>query len=106
PVVDIDALMAGERKVILSTISRIDPLATITVTGSIDKPKVRVSLPSSIAPSPFTRAKPFAAYLRDNDDLLPDPINLEIRRLPPAEEAGAPGAYGGAGSIDGSIHLP
>ncbi len=29
--------------------------------------------------------------------------NLEIRPLPPAEEAGAPGAYGGAGSIDGSI---
>ena len=29
--------------------------------------------------------------------------NLEIRRLPPAEETGAPGAYGGAGSIDGSI---
>ena len=29
--------------------------------------------------------------------------NLEIRRLPPAEEAGAPGAYGGAGSIDGTI---
>jgi len=29
--------------------------------------------------------------------------NLEIRRLPPAEEAGAPGAYGGPGSIDGSI---
>ena len=27
--------------------------------------------------------------------------NLEIRRLPLAEEAGAPGAYGGAGSIDG-----
>lgn len=29
--------------------------------------------------------------------------NLEIRRLPVAEEAGAPGAYGGAGSIDGTI---
>ena len=29
--------------------------------------------------------------------------NLEIRRLPLAEEAGAPGAYGGAGSIDGKI---
>ena len=29
--------------------------------------------------------------------------NLEIRRLPLAEEAGAPGAYGGAGSIDGTI---
>jgi len=29
--------------------------------------------------------------------------NLEIRRLPLAEEAGAPAAYGGAGSIDGSI---
>ncbi|HUQ13665.1 MAG TPA: DUF885 domain-containing protein, partial [Novosphingobium sp.] len=29
--------------------------------------------------------------------------NLEIRRIAPAEEAGAPGAYGGAGSIDGSI---
>jgi uncharacterized protein (DUF885 family) len=29
--------------------------------------------------------------------------HLEIRRLPLAEEAGAPGAYGGAGSIDGSI---
>lgn len=28
--------------------------------------------------------------------------NLVIRRLPPAEEAGAPGAYGGAGSIDGT----
>ena len=31
------------------------------------------------------------------------PGNLEVRRLPPAEEPGAPGAYGGAGSIDGSI---
>jgi uncharacterized protein (DUF885 family) len=29
--------------------------------------------------------------------------NLEIRRLPTTEEAGAPGAYGGAGSIDGTI---
>ena len=29
--------------------------------------------------------------------------NLEIKRLPPAEEAGAPGAYGGAGSKDGKI---
>lgn len=29
--------------------------------------------------------------------------NLEIRRLPPAEEAGAAGAYGGAGSIDGTV---
>jgi uncharacterized protein (DUF885 family) len=28
---------------------------------------------------------------------------VEIRRLPLAEEAGAPAAYGGAGSIDGSI---
>ncbi|MFM6933213.1 MAG: DUF885 domain-containing protein [Novosphingobium sp.] len=31
------------------------------------------------------------------------PAKLEIRRLPLAEEAGAPNAYGGAGSIDGSI---
>ena len=31
------------------------------------------------------------------------PGNLEVRRLPPEEEPGAPGAYGGAGSIDGSI---
>ncbi|MEM9459417.1 MAG: DUF885 domain-containing protein [Myxococcota bacterium] len=29
--------------------------------------------------------------------------NLEVRRLPPAEEIGAPAAYGGAGSKDGSI---
>jgi uncharacterized protein (DUF885 family) len=29
--------------------------------------------------------------------------NLEVRRLPPAEEPGAPGAYGGSGSIDGKI---
>jgi uncharacterized protein (DUF885 family) len=29
--------------------------------------------------------------------------NLEVRRLPPAEEPGAPGAYGGPGSIDGTI---
>ena len=29
--------------------------------------------------------------------------NVEVRRLPLAEEPGAPGAYGGAGSIDGSI---
>jgi len=28
---------------------------------------------------------------------------LEVRRLPPGEELGAPGAYGGAGSKDGSI---
>ncbi|WP_292972500.1 DUF885 domain-containing protein [Novosphingobium sp.] len=31
------------------------------------------------------------------------PGNLEIRRLPIAEEDGAPGAYGGAGSKDGKI---
>jgi uncharacterized protein (DUF885 family) len=29
--------------------------------------------------------------------------NLEVRRLPPAEEPGAPTAYGGAGSKDGTI---
>jgi uncharacterized protein (DUF885 family) len=29
--------------------------------------------------------------------------NVEVRRLPPDEEPGAPGAYGGSGSIDGSI---
>lgn len=29
--------------------------------------------------------------------------NVEIRRLPPEEEPGAPGAYGGPGSIDGTI---
>jgi uncharacterized protein (DUF885 family) len=29
--------------------------------------------------------------------------NLEVRRLPPEEEPGAPGAYGGAGSADGTI---
>ncbi|WP_394269882.1 DUF885 domain-containing protein [Qipengyuania sp.] len=33
---------------------------------------------------------------------LMDP-NLELRRLPLAEEPGAPGAYGGAGSKDGTI---
>ena len=31
------------------------------------------------------------------------PGNLEIRRLPPAEEEGSPRAYGGAGSIDGTV---
>ena len=31
------------------------------------------------------------------------PGNLEVKRMPPEEEPGAPGAYGGAGSIDGSI---
>lgn len=29
--------------------------------------------------------------------------NVEVRRIAPAEEAGAPGAYGGAGSIDGTV---
>lgn len=29
--------------------------------------------------------------------------NMEVRRLPPEEEPGAPAAYGGAGSIDGRI---
>jgi len=33
---------------------------------------------------------------------LVDP-NMEVRRLPPEEEPGAPGAYGGAGSLDGTI---
>ena len=33
---------------------------------------------------------------------LVDP-NMEVKRLPPAEEPGAPTAYGGAGSIDGRI---
>ncbi len=46
------------------------------------------------------------AYIRTR---LPDafrtlvPGKLEIRRMPAAEEPGAPNAYGGAGSIDGSI---
>ena len=31
------------------------------------------------------------------------PGNVEVRRLPPAEEPGAPTAYGGAGSKDGTI---
>jgi uncharacterized protein (DUF885 family) len=31
------------------------------------------------------------------------PGNLEVKRLPPDEEPGAPGAYGGAGSPDGKI---
>ncbi|GMN02606.1 DUF885 domain-containing protein [Erythrobacter sp. MTPC3] len=35
-------------------------------------------------------------------DQLVDP-NLEVTRIPIAEEAGAPGAYGGAGSKDGTI---
>ena len=35
-------------------------------------------------------------------DTLVDP-HMEVRRLPPEEEPGAPGAYGGAGSIDGKI---
>ena len=29
--------------------------------------------------------------------------NMEVKRLPPEEEPGAPAAYGGAGSIDGTI---
>jgi uncharacterized protein (DUF885 family) len=29
--------------------------------------------------------------------------HMEVKRLPPEEEPGAPGAYGGAGSIDGTI---
>lgn len=29
--------------------------------------------------------------------------NMEVKRLPPEEEPGAPGAYGGAGSSDGTI---
>ncbi len=29
--------------------------------------------------------------------------NMEVKRLPPEEEPGAPGAYGGPGSIDGTI---
>lgn len=29
--------------------------------------------------------------------------NVEVRRMPPEEEPGAPGAYGGPGSIDGTI---
>jgi uncharacterized protein (DUF885 family) len=29
--------------------------------------------------------------------------NMEVKRLPPEEEPGAPGAYGGAGSVDGAI---
>jgi uncharacterized protein (DUF885 family) len=29
--------------------------------------------------------------------------NMEVKRLPPEEEPGAPAAYGGAGSVDGTI---
>jgi uncharacterized protein (DUF885 family) len=35
-------------------------------------------------------------------DTLVDP-HMEVKRLPPEEEPGAPAAYGGAGSVDGKI---
>jgi uncharacterized protein (DUF885 family) len=35
-------------------------------------------------------------------NILVDP-HMEVKRLPPEEEPGAPAAYGGAGSIDGTI---
>lgn len=45
----------------------------------------------------FIRTRLPLAFRRLADD------KVEIRRLPPAEAAGAPPAYGGPGSIDGSI---
>jgi uncharacterized protein (DUF885 family) len=42
-------------------------------------------------------------------DRMPDAFhtlvkgNVEVRRMPPEEEPGAPGAYGGPGSIDGTV---
>ena len=48
------------------------------------------------------RVKWITAQMPRAFNTLVDP-NLEIRRLPLAEEPGAPGAYGGAGSKDGSI---
>ena len=64
------------------------------------------------APGDEGRAEIFA-FIQDRIDwikaqmprafnTLVDP-NLEVTRIPVAEEAGAPGAYGGAGSKDGTI---
>ena len=48
------------------------------------------------------RLKWIRAQLPRAFNTLVDP-NMEVKRLPPEEEPGAPTAYGGAGSIDGKI---
>jgi uncharacterized protein (DUF885 family) len=48
------------------------------------------------------RLKWIRAQLPRAFNTLVDP-KMEVKRLPPEEEPGAPAAYGGAGSIDGSI---
>jgi uncharacterized protein (DUF885 family) len=48
------------------------------------------------------RLKWIKAQLPRAFETVVDP-NMEVRRLPPEEEPGAPGAYGGSGSIDGRI---
>lgn len=62
--------------------------------GDAGRAEIIALMQSKIA---FIRTKLPEAFRR----LVPG--NLEIRRLPPAEEAGAPNAYGGPGSIDGTI---
>ena len=62
--------------------------------GDAGRAEIIALMQSKIA---FIRTKLPQAFRR----LVPG--NLEIRRLPPAEEAGAPNAYGGPGSIDGTI---
>lgn len=62
--------------------------------GDAGRAEIIALMQSKIA---FIRTKLPQAFRR----LVPG--NLEIRRLPAAEEAGAPNAYGGPGSIDGTI---
>src|SRR4029450_13346234 len=57
-------------------------------TGILAFPQDRLDCIRSQMPRPF--------------NTVVDP-NMEVKRLPPEEEPGAPGAYGGAGSIDGKI---
>ncbi len=57
----------------------------------------RRSWPSSRSASTWIRAQLPRAF-----NTLVNP-NMEVKRLPPEEEPGAPTAYGGAGSIDGKI---
>ncbi len=69
--------------------------------------------PDQLFPNTDAGRQELLAYLNQNiakiRPKLPDafatlvPGNLEIVRVPPAIEAGAPGGYAGAGTVDGSV---
>lgn len=79
PRVDGHAILRGEQRIQLVGTSSKKVVAVVSLLPG-EPPTTRVRLAKHVAPSPFTRFKPLAAYLRGASDVDPSPITIALNR--------------------------